>query len=292
MKTHPKDIPLYHLPKLKNLNSPIMINHLDPDEFINGGSEPDRHSFYAIFWIMEGDGIHSIDFVSYEIRPRTLFLIGPGQTHFFQIDTPPVGYVLFFEDDWFQFVSNKTVLDYFERHKNRPALYLDEVEAGKTEQYLDMLHAEYVEFGPDSAEILSHLFQLLLLQTDRFYTRHQPTHRPEKNQIANDFQKLVEERFFEEHRLAHYASALGITTDYLSEHIKERLGVAPSKLIHQRITVEAKRLLAFTDLTSGEISFSLGFNDNAYFSRFFKRETNQTPLQFRKDIREKYKDFP
>lgn len=292
MKTHPKEIPLYHLPKLKNLNSSILIKPLDPNEFMNGGSEPDRHSFYSIFWIIEGDGIHSIDFVSYEIQPRTLFLIGPGQTHFFQIDAPPTGYVLFFQDDCFQFTANNSVLEYFERHKNRPALNLDKNEAEKIEKYLGMLREEYIEYGPDSEEILSHLFQLLLLQIDRFYTHHEPSHRPDKNQIAIEFQKLVEERFFEEHRLSHYAAALGITTDYLSEHIKERLGMAPSKLIHQRITVEAKRLLAFTDLTSGEISFSLGFNDNAYFSRFFKRETNQTPLQFRKDIREKYKDSP
>ena len=74
--------------------------------------------------------------------------------------------------------------------------------------------------------------------------------------------------------------------------VKLILGQPPSKIIHQRILIEAKRLLAYTGLTSAEISYTLGFKDNAYFSRFFKRESNHTPLQFRHHIREKYNHLP
>ena len=171
-------------------------------------------------------------------------------------------------------------------------LYLDKHEAQQFERYILILYEEFNQLFLDSQEFLSHLLQLLLLQIERFYKNRYSQDQPDQNRIATDFQKLVEENFFEEHRLAPYANQLGITSDYLSERIKEILGVSPSKLIHQRLVVEAKRLLAFTDLTSGEISSSLGFNDSAYFSRFFKRETFQTPLQFRANIREKYNHSP
>ena len=292
MKVHPKNILLYHLPKFRRLNSPLQISQFDPAEFRFGKAEPDRHTFYAIFWITGGEGVHSIDFESYEIRPNSLFLLAPGQIHIFNVDYPLKGHRLFFEDDWLQINPSTTIRDFFEKHKQSPVLYLDKREAQQFERYILMLYEEFNQLFQDSQEFLSHLLQLLLLQIERFYKNRYLQDQPDQNRIATDFQKLVEEKFFEEHRLAPYANYLGITSDYLSERIKEILGVSPSKLIHQRLVVEAKRLLAFTDLTSGEISSSLGFNDSAYFSRFFKRETSQTPLQFRANIREKYNHSP
>ena len=85
MKVHPKDILLFHLPKFRRLNSPLQISQFDPAEFQFGSAEPDRHTFYSIFWFTSGEGVHSIDFESYEIRQHSLFLLAPGQIHFFNV---------------------------------------------------------------------------------------------------------------------------------------------------------------------------------------------------------------
>jgi AraC-like DNA-binding protein len=65
-----------------------------------------------------------------------------------------------------------------------------------------------------------------------------------------------------------------------------------SFFIQQRIITEAKRLLVYTQLTTVEISHTLGFKDTSYFCRYFKRETDLSPLTFRSSYREKYHTHP
>ena len=57
----------------------------------------------------------------------------------------------------------------------------------------------------------------------------------------------------------------------------------PSDLIKEKLLLEAKRALRYTDTTVKEIAYELGFNDPAYFSRFFTKAAQKTPLQFRKE---------
>ena len=64
--------------------------------------------------------------------------------------------------------------------------------------------------------------------------------------------------------------------------------MTPGKIINNEIALEAKRQLAYTDLTIAEICYKLNFEDPSYFSRFFRRETGMTPNVFRKHIGEKY----
>jgi AraC family transcriptional regulator, transcriptional activator of pobA len=60
-------------------------------------------------------------------------------------------------------------------------------------------------------------------------------------------------------------------------------------VIQNRIVLEAKRLLNFTDLTIGQISDKLGFEDAAYFARYFRKVTNFSPTDFKEKLSEKYR---
>lgn len=293
MQTHPKDIPLYHLPKITELNSSFQMGYLDPAEFGNGASIPDRHSFYTIFWFTEGSrGKHYIDFIPYEIEPNTLFLFRPGQTHYFEINQAPKGYRFFMEQDLAQSKFDLKIYDFFQLTKESPVLYLDQEEADDLHRVVRLLLDEFHRSSSPANEALAHMLKLVFLKIEDFYKTRFKNFDDELDGLIDQFQHLVEEHYFEQHRIKEYASQMGITADYLSERVKTVLGESPSKLIHHRLMVEAKRLLAYTDLTSAEIGLTLGFNDSAYFSRFFKREADQTPLQFRTQIREKYNHHP
>jgi len=294
MRTHPKEIQLYHLPQLANLNSSIQMGPFDPAEFGNGSTVPDRHSFYSIFWFTTATGTHTIDFIPYDMRPNSVFFIRPGQTHYFDVDKDqlPEGFRLFMDHDLSIGSFDLKIHEFFQLSKTHPVLYLDDREALELKHLVDLLLSEFQQLTDNSSEALSHLVKLFLIKLDRFIKKRDTVENKASDGIEAQFQQLVEDHFFEQHRIKAYASQLGITADYLSERIKKELGISPSKLIHQRILSEAKRLLAYTDLTLTEIGQTLGFNDSAYFSRFFKREATVTPSHFRTSIREKYQNHP
>ncbi len=101
--------------------------------------------------------------------------------------------------------------------------------------------------------------------------------------LALKFITLVHSYYKSNHRLIHYSKLLGSTNKKLAE-IFLGLGYAsPHQIIKNRILIEAKRLLIYTDLPLSDICFELGFNDPAYFSRFFKKNIGVSPSFFKKN---------
>jgi AraC-like DNA-binding protein len=78
-----------------------------------------------------------------------------------------------------------------------------------------------------------------------------------------------------------YAAKMNITPNYLNALCRKKSGKSAGELIRQRILLEAKRLLAHSTMSISEIAFQLGFEDNSYFGRYFRRYTRLTPGEFR-----------
>jgi AraC-like DNA-binding protein len=100
-------------------------------------------------------------------------------------------------------------------------------------------------------------------------------------QLTKQFKTLVEENFGKMRRVDEYADLLYISSKHLEKTIKETLGVTPKQLIHDIVLAEAKLLLKQTDKTISEIAHDLKFEDQSYFSRFFKKHTLITPQEYR-----------
>jgi AraC family transcriptional activator of pobA len=95
------------------------------------------------------------------------------------------------------------------------------------------------------------------------------------------FCQLVEERYGGHHSVAYYAEKLGITAAHLNVLCRRAAGKSALELIHERMLLEAKRNLVYTSMTVSVVSYTLGFSDPAYFTRFFKRRTGLAPKDFR-----------
>lgn len=95
------------------------------------------------------------------------------------------------------------------------------------------------------------------------------------------FRGLIEEYFRNNLSLQDYASKMGMSMGQLRAMCYSAFQQSPTKLIKERVVVEAKRDLIFSDMTVEQIAFGLGFMDAAYFTRFFRKETGQAPSQFR-----------
>lgn len=286
-------IPTYRLPTTTDLDLPLQVSRLNGEESLQWDSIPDRHTFYAIFWLTAGGGVHHIDFEGHQIRPNALFLMRPGQTHFFAVTKPVAGYTIFFQEEFLLFDSfSQQFNKLFYLVEQHPALYPAEQDAVELTRLVKRLLEEFDANHFGRSQALQHLVQLVHIHILRIYNRLL-IQRPEdaSTHLTMEFQHLLGRHFAEFHRVKEYASLLGISANYLNIKVKATLGMPASSLIRRRLVMEAKRLLAHTEQSVSEIAYQVGFEDVSYFGRFFKRETNQTPLQFRRRYYKKYQKY-
>lgn len=95
------------------------------------------------------------------------------------------------------------------------------------------------------------------------------------------FCQMVEESYSRHYPVAWYAAQIGITAAHLNVLCRDAANQSALELIHQRVLLEAKRNLVYTSMTVSVVSYTLGFSDPAYFTRFFKRQTGLSPKDFR-----------
>jgi AraC family transcriptional activator of pobA len=151
-------------------------------------------------------------------------------------------------------------------------------------QLIRRLEQEMLASGIGRAAALEALLTLLLITLIRAMPTSQFEHdsaNPANLRQAERFRELVNQYYGKNLRLQEYASMMAISVSQLRAACTAALGQSPTKVIHARIVTEAKRSLIFTDLPVEQVAFRLGFDDAAYFTRFFRREVGQTPSQFR-----------
>ncbi len=131
---------------------------------------------------------------------------------------------------------------------------------------------------------LESLVRLLLIRLARlsFKRSASRTVNNEDLRLFHRFTNMIEEHYQEQWHLPRYTTEMAISESRLNQTCQRVANRSPKKLIHDRVTQESKRLIIFSNLSSNEICYQLGFSDPAYFSRFFKKHTGMTTQQFRK----------
>jgi AraC-like DNA-binding protein len=275
---------------------PFEIGRLETTHRLRTSRRPHRHRFYEIIWVVDGAGVHAVDFEEHAIRPQTVFLFSPGQVHVVRVDRPLRGYMLLFTADFLALDSpaagatNATAdLPFFRPGVANPVLALADGEVQQLRAVAEDLLGEYASSAHWRREMLRARFQTLLLSLARVARRQQVRVPPVTSTVAR-FQALIEEHFQHLHRVAEYAGLLAVTPGHLNDLTKAATGLTASALIDARLVLEAKRLLAHSDATVAEMAAELGFRDASYFGRHFRRHVGQPPGGFRATIHEKYRN--
>jgi AraC family transcriptional regulator, transcriptional activator of pobA len=251
---------------------------------------PHKHRFYELFLFKTGCAAHMVDFKEYELTDNTLFFITPGQLHFWgktKVDTMS-GYRLMFTDNFFQIRSQDNrflfELTHFYNVSHQPFLALSPEKHRRLFTYFDLLHDTYAE-APDDESVLHALLFILLSEIRKVNVQLTPN--PENVTQAEVFKKfmhLLETHYHQKWTVTDYAKALHISPRHLHRIVQNLSSQNISWLIQERKILEAKRLLHFSDLTINQIAEQLGFEDVAYFSRFFKNVGGTSPSVFKKSM--------
>jgi len=151
---------------------------------------------------------------------------------------------------------------------------------------------EKVQLGPSDAYTGRTLQTLLmallsLLAGQLIGTAVQTKSRERRAEmIEQAFHKLLHQHYQAWKQPVQYADALAITVPHLNDVVKTITGFSPSTLIQDRSILEAKRLLYYTQLSVKEIGYEVGYQEPVYFNKLFRKLTGQTPLTFRRQVRD------
>jgi AraC family transcriptional activator of pobA len=156
-------------------------------------------------------------------------------------------------------------------------------DAAAASALFDGLAAEFAHHEPGRTEVLQ--AQLVILAS-WFLRRvggvpHDEVRRALRDTLVQRFRSLLELHLRQHRPLAFYAERLDVTADHLSRVCRSVTGLSALDLLHERMLVEARRLLAYTQAPVAEVATELGFDDAAYFSRFFARRGGQSPIAYR-----------
>jgi AraC family transcriptional activator of pobA len=255
---------------------------------------PHRTDFYHIFLFENCSPTHFIDFEAIKIQPYSLLFIEKDRVHQFDQSLNYIGRVLIFTEGFFCTTENDTKFlrssILFNEHSNHPYLNLDKKNFQKYISVCDNI-TEELNLPQDNSKhiLLKNLLQNFLLLADR--EKRKQGFIEKKKGVDLDytllFRDLLEKNYTEIKAVNDYAKLICISEKRLSKATIKVLGKPPKEIINGRILLEAKRLLVHTNLSIKEIGQQLGFEDSAYFVRYFKKSTETTPVEFRENCLKK-----
>ena len=165
-----------------------------------------------------------------------------------------------------------------------PVVTLSDSEIPKFEMIHEVMMDEYQTRDRVQGEMLRVLLKRLIIKTTRL-AKDQLLPREiddEQVDVIRKFKVLVDVHFREYHQVSDYADLLFKSPKTLSNLFKQLNQQTPLQIIHERIVLEAKRKLIYTDKSVKEVAIDLGFNDLGSFHRLFKRTVNCTPQEYKK----------
>ena len=285
-------IPVYTLAdRGDKLSQPFRLVEMTPmKEGSYDYSNPHRHAYYEVFYFESGGGDHEIDFAHREIAAPAIHFVSPGQIHRVRRSADSHGCVILFTDEFYHLnLANRAILQEMPMLRGESeagVINLDEQGAAEIAPIIGMIRTESENRSEYHDDAIRSLLNLLLITSRRIAERQGLVDRETSDsQLLRRYRDAIEERFTSIHAVSAYARHLNLTPGHLNDTVREQTGKTASTLIHERIILEAKRLLVHSEASVKEIAYALGFDDPSYFTRFFRERVEATPGEFRGEFK-------
>ncbi len=279
-KTEKGILPLHSLDNGSMQINILPLDHTNPYDF----KREHRHTYFEIILIQDGGCNQLIDFINYPGRDYSCYIICPQQIHLMNRNNAS-GTVFQFTEDRVESTELRASLRqllFYEKSaiifEERPDLF-DEIQL-----LINVLRKYLVRKDDANNQVVTHLLQSIIsIMLDNSDLQDNSEKNPVKKLLI-DFYLLIEAHYSENVGVQFYIDNLGTTEKKLAEATKKHTGLSPLQVIHNRVLLEAKRLMLFEDRAHKEIAYQLGFDSPASFSSFIKSKTGLAPLELTKQL--------
>ena len=256
------------------------------NEFL--GESCQTNHYFEIIWLKSGKGINKIDGVAHHYNGSVLFFLAPGHVYEITEQQKSEGYVLKFlpavfkqEKDFIDYVFDTCLLD---NARSCPVI-------GVPAQLIDVIRELFARFNeefnrqqPGADIILSSYLKILTTHArrikDSYLSKEVYINKPQYN-LFRQFKIAVEQHYKIKHSVGDYANLLKTQARTLNMVARKYGSGSALEIIHGRIILEAKRRLDHDIKSIKELCYELGFEDPAYFTRFFKNNVGTAPQHFK-----------
>lgn len=268
---------------------PFAIGTFDTIGPLSRADFPHRHTFYELVYVTGGSGQHVVDLRPSRLRPPHLCCVAPGQVHHWHDARELRGWVLLFTDEFLLDHPGDAVA--LRDLGDRPRLPLDAAAAIELAAVVADMRREFRLRRAGFISVLQAYLHVLVVRASRLPTPVEPDMVPgPRAAVARRFLRLLAAPHGTPRSVREVAARVGVSVGHLNDEVKRATGRTPGQHLRHAQTLAAKRLLACTDLTVRQVAHEVGFEDPAYFCRFFRRETGSSPGDFRRTAGVKHHD--
>lgn len=272
------------------------VRHDQPDDCLHyesvavRGAEMDwtipahRHDgLHQFQFLAHGSVRGTIDGQDFEAQAPVMLMLAPGSVHGFTYTPDAVGHQVTLPTTTLrQLLGGSKLVD----EELGTSYVLPRGEDGsETEcaQLFAQVEREFRTRSPGRVHALLACATLLAVQFLRRRGEHFKRERGqgERDALVRRYLALVEQHYRGHEALSFYADALGVTPDHLSRTCRHVLRQSALQILHERLMLEARRLLAYSSMSVTQVAQLLGYEDAAYFSKFFNRAVGNTPSEYR-----------
>ena len=248
-----------------------------------------EHKYLTIAWNRGTKQTVTVDEVKYDFPANSILPLMVNQSFRFERAEDITAWQ--FNRDFYCVVDHDREVScvgfIFYGSSNTMFLQLGEDETRKINLLLEVFKDEFESADNVQGDMLRMLLvRLIIIITRLAKLQYQNAKSLEESkfEVVRQFNLMVENHYRTEHEVKFYAFKLNKSPKTLSNYFALYNHKTPLQIIQERIILEAKRLFYYTEKTSKEIAYDLGFEEAAHFSRFFKNLTKQSPSEFKKSI--------
>lgn len=244
-----------------------------------------HHGLLQTVFVRRGRVTAKIDNATFALKAPCLITLPPSTVHEFHFSTDTVGQVLTIAHTLFR--GRKDTAENFATTlfavPRAAALARTEPAVPRMQGLLDQIAAEFRERNSGASDMLEWLVAAVLLLIARLHAADHDLDAAAsvRADIFNRFRTLVEAHYLEHRPVAFYATKLGVGTGRLNRACRAAANCSAFDLLQDRLLLEARRKLTYIAAPVSLLAYELGFDDPAYFWRFFRRRTGLTPKEFR-----------
>lgn len=242
---------------------------------------PHRHArLHQVLLVQCGSGTLSLDGAVSALAPGSVVNVPPGHVHAFRFEKGTTGWVATFADE----LLEEILVRVGDVRADLGRACVVQADAS-IHRVMEQIWQEFSGSSKARALVLRGLSGALLGWMARAMGADAaPVANLAESNLVQRFRGLIDEHFLAHWRVADYARALAVSPTHLSRLTRAATGNSAMRLIEARTIREARRQLAYTNLSITTIAYALGYADPAYFTRVFRRDAGVSPRDFRAQL--------